>query len=93
MPINAPGTHGSCSQSRWHKDFKIMPPAVDNRTTPTGKFASTNIHTGYSTLISNQTSQYEIHEPRQEAYGDWAAINIGGQYYIFGDYDLQTHIK
>jgi hypothetical protein len=30
---------------------------------------------------------YEIHEPEQEAYGDWAAISIGGQYYLFGDYD------
>lgn len=30
---------------------------------------------------------YEIHEPEQPAYGDWAAIAIGGQYYLFGDYD------
>lgn len=31
--------------------------------------------------------QYEQHEPAQNAYGDWAAISIGGQYYLFGDFD------
>lgn len=30
---------------------------------------------------------YEIHEPEQNAYGDWAAISIGGQYYLFSDFD------
>ena len=30
--------------------------------------------------------RYEIHEPEQNAYGDWAAISIGGQYYLFCDY-------
>ena len=30
---------------------------------------------------------YEIHEPEQNAYGDWAAICIGGQYYLFADFD------
>ncbi|AWW33303.1 hypothetical protein DN752_22630 [Echinicola strongylocentroti] len=32
-------------------------------------------------------AQYEIHEPEQNAYGDWAAISIGGQYYLFADFD------
>ncbi|MDO5968755.1 hypothetical protein Q4Q35_02960 [Flavivirga aquimarina] len=32
-------------------------------------------------------AKYEIYEPEQPAYGDWAAIAIGGQYYLFGDYD------
>lgn len=31
--------------------------------------------------------KYEIHEPEQNAFGDWASIAIGGQYYLFGDYD------
>ncbi|REE01993.1 hypothetical protein [Marinoscillum furvescens] len=31
--------------------------------------------------------KYEIHEPAQHAFGDWAAISIGGQYYLFGDID------
>ena len=32
-------------------------------------------------------AQYEIHEPEQNAYGDWASISIGGQYYLFADFD------
>ncbi|GAA3651387.1 hypothetical protein [Flavivirga jejuensis] len=31
--------------------------------------------------------QYEIHEPEQNAYGDWASISVGGQYYLFADFD------
>ena len=31
-------------------------------------------------------ARYEVHEPAQDAYGDWAAIAIGGQYYLFGDF-------
>lgn len=31
-------------------------------------------------------SEYEIHEPEQDAYGDWAAITIGQQHYLFGDF-------
>jgi len=32
-------------------------------------------------------AEYEIHEPTQNAYGDWASISIGGQYYLFSDFD------
>jgi len=28
-----------------------------------------------------------VHEPEQNAYGDWAAISIGSRYYLFGDFD------
>ena len=35
-------------------------------------------------------AKYEIHEPEQNAYGDWAAISIGGQYYLFCDFDPTT---
>ncbi|MGJ8695572.1 MAG: hypothetical protein ACSHYF_04595 [Verrucomicrobiaceae bacterium] len=31
--------------------------------------------------------EYEIHDPEQNAYGDWAAIAIGGQHYLFCDFD------
>lgn len=31
--------------------------------------------------------KYEIYEPEQNAYGDWASISIGGQYYLFADFD------
>ncbi|MEO1618535.1 MAG: hypothetical protein AAFV88_21965 [Planctomycetota bacterium] len=70
--------------------FVFQKPAVDNRTKPTGKIG-TYKHPhwvkedpkNYKTNIA----EYEIHEPEQEAYGDWAAICVGGQYYLFGDYD------
>lgn len=32
-------------------------------------------------------AKYEVHEPEQNAFGDWAAISIGGQYYLFADSD------
>lgn len=71
--------------------FKIQKtPAVDNRTTPTGK-TGTFKHPHWlkedPENYKTSTAEYEIHEPEQEAYGDWATISVGGQYYLFGDYD------
>lgn len=65
-------------------------PPVDNRTKPTGRI-ETYQHphwvkedpANYDTSIA----EFEVHEPEQEAYGDWAAISIGGRYYLFADYD------
>lgn len=70
--------------------FVFKAPPVDNRTKPTGKMATYNHpHWAKEDPENYKTSvaEYEIHEPEQEAYGDWAAIAIGGQYYLFGDYD------
>lgn len=71
-------------------DFDILEPAVDNRTNPTGRIGTYN-HPHWvkedPDRFSTNVAEYEIHEPEQEAYGDWASIAIGGQYYIFGDYD------
>jgi len=69
-------------------DFKILAPAVDNRTKPTGvmkeyKHPHWLQHPDWDTNMG----KYEVHEPEQEAYGDWASISIGGQYYLFGDFD------
>ena len=69
-------------------DFKFTDPPVDNRTKPTGviqtyKHPHWLQHPDWDTNIA----EYEVHEPEQEAYGDWAAISIGGQYYLFADYD------
>lgn len=69
-------------------NWSFLDPAVDNRTEPTGKVAEYRHphwkqHPDWDTNIG----KYEVHEPEQEAYGDWAAICIGGQYYLFGDYD------
>jgi len=88
-------------------DFKILPPAVDERTKPTGKFIEyphphwhkedpknfpgkvATKHVGKHGIKAGQTAayaEYEIHAPEQHAYGDWAAIAIGGQYYLVADY-------
>ncbi|MDF1862060.1 MAG: hypothetical protein P1U87_17720 [Verrucomicrobiales bacterium] len=70
--------------------FVFKDPAVDNRTTPTGKIATYN-HPHWAKEdpenYKTNVAEYEIHEPEQEAYGDWAAIAVGEQYYLFGDYD------
>lgn len=70
--------------------YKIIDPAVDSRTKPTGKIGTyKHPHWVKEDPKNYKTSvaQFEIHTPEQEAYGDWAAIAIGGQYYLFGDYD------
>jgi hypothetical protein len=69
--------------------FELRDPPVDHRTQPTGKFAEFK-HPHWTledpANFSSDMSRYEIHEPEQDAYGDWAAISIGGQYYLFGDF-------
>ncbi len=70
--------------------FVFQAPPVDNRTKPTGKIATYNHpHWAKEDPENYKTSvaEYEIHEPEQEAYGDWDAIAIGGKYDLFGDYD------
>ena len=83
------------------KDFKILKPAVDQRTTPTGPTKTWRLHAnqhpkGKSYRNSPhparfpddhyKETRYQVHSPKQDAYGDWAAIRIGTQYYLFGDY-------
>ena len=70
-------------------NFKIMPPAVDHRTKPTGEI-KTYKHPHWvkedPEHFKTNIAEYEVHEPEQNAYGDWASISIGGQYYLFGDF-------
>jgi hypothetical protein len=70
-------------------EFKILAPPVDERTTPTGTYAEYD-HPHWKKEdpknFPSNTARYEIHEPEQNAFGDWAAIAIGGQYYLFGDF-------
>ncbi|MEM9160752.1 MAG: hypothetical protein AAGB46_17015, partial [Verrucomicrobiota bacterium] len=61
--------------------FALVNQVVDKRTNPTGKFAE------YIHGTTKESYRYEIHEPDQDAFGDWTAIRIGGQYYLFCDYD------
>lgn len=76
-------------------DFKILPPAVDERTTPTGRFADYPHPHWHKEDPANfpvkpgtdrAFGRYEIHEPEQNAFGDWGAIAIGGQYYLVSDF-------
>ena len=70
--------------------FQIQKPAVDNRTKATGEI-KTYKHPHWlkedPEHYKTNVAEYEFHEPEQEAYGDWASICVGGQYYLFGDYD------
>lgn len=70
------------------KDFTILEPAVDNRTQDTGKIAQyRHPHWKEHKDWKTNVAKYNVHSPEQEAYGDWAAICIGDQYYLFGDFD------
>ncbi|MBD3673525.1 MAG: hypothetical protein HUJ26_08355, partial [Planctomycetaceae bacterium] len=69
-------------------NYQILSPAIDNRTKATGEVKTYKHphwlqHPDFKTNIA----KYNVHEPEQEAYGDWAPICIGGRYYLFGDYD------
>lgn len=71
-------------------DFVFLDPAVDHRTEPTGVIKTyTHPHWAKEDPDNYPTNlaEYEVHHPEQPAYGDWAVIAIGGQYYLFGDYD------
>ena len=70
--------------------FELRKPAVDYRTKPTGEI-KTYQHPHWKSEdpanYKTNTAEYEVHLPVQDAYGDWAAIAIGEQYYLFSDYD------
>jgi hypothetical protein len=94
-PINA-RTHswdsplaGHAVSSNGIDGYSIVAPAVDERTKPTGKIAE-YLHPHWKgedpKRFTTNVAKYEVHEPEQNAYGDWAAISIGGQYYLFCDF-------
>lgn len=58
----------------------VYPPAVDHRTTPTGEIGTYN-HPSFSPVF------YDIHEPDQDAFGDYTLIKVGDHYHLFSDYD------
>ena len=71
-------------------NFTLLAPPVDQRTKPTGK-TGTFRHPHWTKEdpknYPTNMVEYQIHEPEQNAYGDWAAISIGGQYYLFADFE------
>ncbi len=73
--------------------FKIQEtPPVDVRTKPTGEI-KTYKHPHWTKEdpknYPSSIAEYQVHSPHQEAFGDWAPICVGGQYYLFGDYDSE----
>lgn len=94
-PINAQQSSwdsplaGRAVSNNGHTDWDIQQPAVDYRTEPTGEIAEFK-HPYWTKEdpknFASSMAKYEVHSPKQDAYGDWAAISIGGQYYLFGDY-------
>jgi len=63
----------------WHKeDPKNFPAKVAGKDVPQHKIKAGN---------KRASAKYEVHKPEQNAFGDWAAISIGGQNYLFCDYD------
>ncbi len=67
--------------------FKIAEPVVDERTKPTGEIAEyLHPHWAQHPDWDSNIGKYNVHKPTQNAFGDWAAISIGGQYYLFADY-------
>lgn len=73
-------------------EYGEHPPAVDHRTKPTGK-KGTYTHSSMERSNNGQPLEYEIHEPDQDAYGDWTAIKVGKYYHLFCDYDPADHSK
>ena len=68
-------------------DFVFKDPPVDQRTKDTGKIGTyRHPHWKQHKDWDSNVAEYKIHEPTQNAFGDWAAIAIGGQYYLFGDF-------
>lgn len=61
------------------------PPVIDRRTEPSGHIQTFSHPHVEGTHIQNP-QYYMEHEPHQDAFGDWTAIKIGSQYYLFGDY-------
>ena len=69
-------------------DFKFLAPPVDNRTKATGEVAEyKHPHWLQHKDWDSNIAKYNVHKPEQEAYGDWAAIRVGTQYWLFGDFD------
>lgn len=76
------GIHGFAPHiypdDRQNSKYLKCPPPIDQRTTPTGEIG-TYKHGG-------NTYKYEVHQPDQDAYGDYSMIKVGSQYYLFSDF-------
>ncbi|WP_052154962.1 glycoside hydrolase family protein, partial [Aliiglaciecola lipolytica] len=83
---------GHAVSKKGYDNFEILPPAVDLRTTPTGKVKTYNHpHWKQHPAWDSNVAEFQEHTPVQDAFGDWCMIKIGEQYYLFGDYDKAEH--
>ena len=57
------------------------PPPIDHRTKATGKIGF------FKHPHIKEQMHYQIHEPVQNAYGDYTLIKVGSRYYLFCDFD------
>lgn len=74
--------------------FKTAGIAVDYRTTPTGKIDTyPHPHWLQHPDFTTRIGDYEVHSPKQDAFGDWTMIRVGDEYYLFGDYEPATPRK
>lgn len=63
-------------------------PAIDVRTTPTGRVLPYKPHPNQMEFGPDPTPYtYNEHQGPQDAFGDYTMIKVGGQYYLFCDYD------
>ncbi|MDW7691201.1 hypothetical protein R9C00_19385 [Flammeovirgaceae bacterium SG7u.111] len=76
---NPTGKFAEYAHPHWHKEAPDRFPGK----TATEDVPQHRIKAGDTRAFA----KYEIHEPEQNAYGDWASISIGGQYYLFCDFD------
>ncbi|MEM9281739.1 MAG: hypothetical protein AAGA96_07935 [Verrucomicrobiota bacterium] len=53
---------------------------IDHRTEPTGEKGY------YKHSSSPDPLEYDVHEPDQDAYGDYTMIRVGDQFHLFGDF-------
>jgi hypothetical protein len=72
--------------------FGEHPPAVDHRTKPTGETA-TYEHSSMKVSNKGKPLEYKVHDPKQNAYGDWTMIKVGRHYHLFCDFDAADHSK
>lgn len=71
-------------------EFKFLAPVVDVRTSPTGvikTFKHPHWVLENPERFKSDIGEYEVHDPEPNCFGNWGAICIGDQYYLFGDYD------
>jgi hypothetical protein len=71
-----------------------FPAPIDERSIPTGIMVNYTPHSNQ--LIPGKDLSpynYEIHEGPQDAYGDYAMIKVGRQYYLFCDYHSHEKSK